>query len=200
VPELLRCGRCGVASYCQKECQVNDWKQKHKVACDSYKRVGRSMELKVAADQEQARKEVFQRVRLYACAYAVFRSQTLGQGFLFIQSDSSLATLSLTFPKDSYGHETPPRSLLLYYLTLGEFDSEVSRDDFELAMVRNKLTESVQVYDRKKQVVVLMRFRCGHVALGTALLVPEFNVLNKLGRDYFSENNSGALQLNLDDV
>ena len=37
---LLKCAKCKVAAYCSKECQVADWKKKHKLACASYARVG----------------------------------------------------------------------------------------------------------------------------------------------------------------
>jgi hypothetical protein len=94
------------------------------------------------------------------------------------------------------------RSLLIHYLTLGEYNQEVIRADFEMAVVRDDLRAAVEAYDEEKEVVVLMRFRCGHVALGTALLIPDYRVCKKLGQDYhFAEDSrAGALQLNLDDV
>ena len=199
----LTCARCQVASYCTKECQVKDWKHGgHKLACDSYKRAGRSMRLQKDVDKAEARKEIFGRIRFYACPYGVFQSRRLGKGFLFLQSNSTLAIISLALPKESTGRPTPSRSLLVHFLTLGEFDSEVCRDDFELASVRTKLQEAVQEYDEQKQMVVLMRFRCGHIALGTAPLVPDYELCAKLGQEYYSKlpGDARALQLDLDDV
>ena len=46
-----------------------------------------------------------------------------------------------------------------------------------------------------------MRFRCGHVAVGLAPLVPDFKLCQVLGKEYYGEGQgSGGLQLNLDDV
>ena len=126
----------------------------------------------------EARGDIFQRVRFYACAYAVHQSSTLGRGFLFLQSDKSLASMLLDNPQDALGRPILNRSVLLHYLTLGEYDSEVCRDDFEMATIRSELKELLENYDEQTQVVLLMRFRCGHLALGTALLVPDYAVAN----------------------
>lgn len=58
----------------------------------------------------------------------------------------------------------------------------------------------MEAYDEEKEAVVLMRFRCGHVALGMALLVPDYKVCKSLGHEYFADDQAGSLQLNLDDV
>jgi hypothetical protein len=198
--KLLKCARCKVATYCQRDCQVEDWKiGKHKLACQSYARVGPSMQIDDENDKQQACNELFGRIRFYVCPYAVHKATTLGRGFLFIQSDRTLATMSLTLPKDSYGRPTDNRALLIYYLTLGEFDAEVCREDFEMATVRTKLQEAVENYDEEDEIVILMRFRCGHVSLGTSALVPDHRVCKKLGIDYYSESTAAALQLNIDD-
>lgn len=147
-----------------------------------------------------ARQEIFGRIRFYACPYAVHKERELGKGFLFIQSTGTLASMSLAVPKDSYGRVIPNRSLVVHYLTLGEYDSEVCREDFELATVRPKLKEAIDVYDEEKQVVLLMRFQCGHLAVGIAPLVLEYAVCRKLGSDYYASSDAGALQLNIDDL
>jgi hypothetical protein len=133
------------------------------------------------------------------CPYAVFRTLDLGRGFLFLQSDRTIQDLSVYIPKDFTGR-TCGRSLLIHFLTLGEFDSEVCRDDFELAMMRTALKEAVESYDTEKEAILLCRFRCGHIALGKAVLVPDYTICKKLGEDYYAANPSGALQLNLDDL
>ena len=198
----LKCAKCRVAGYCQKECQVKDWKKGgHKVYCDAYRRVGPLMKIGTDSEKLDARTEIFARIRYYACPYAVHKFQALGRGFLFIQSNSTLAACSLPLPKDSSGRiMAPERSLLIHYLTLGEYDSEVCRDDFELAIVRPHLKEAVDSYDEEKQIVILTRFRCGNLAVGITPIVPDFAVCRKLGHDYFSESTAGALQLNLDDI
>jgi len=201
--ELSKCCRCQVAMYCSKECQVSDWKKGgHKHACKFYVRldVNNDRGRLKTENKATARTDIYGRFRLYACAYNVHKCTEIGKGFLFIQSECSLATLSLPIPTDGYGHKQV-RSVLMHYLTMGEYDVEVCRDDFEMAQVRGELLDLVNTYDEEKSIVLLMRFRCGHLAVGLAPLVPDFAVCKKLGKDYFAnENSAGALQLNLDDL
>jgi len=197
----MKCSKCKVAGYCEKDHQIQDWKEGgHKPACASYARVGATMKLQSQDDKQAARDEIFGRVRFYACPYAVHKYAELGRGFLFVQSDRTLACMSLLKPQDSYGRPTGMRSLLTHYLTLGEYDQEVCRDDFEMAEVRSELQQAVNSYVEQKEAVVLMRFRCGHVALGVAPLCSKYSVCQQLGRSYFADNTAGALQLNLDDL
>lgn len=199
--QLLKCGKCKVACYCQKECQVTNWKNHHKSECELYARVGVNMHILLPENQRDARNEIFGRIRFYACPYAIHKQLALGRGFLFVQSDRTLALMSLPRPIDCCGHPvTGVRFVVVHYLTLGEYDQEVCRDDFEMTEMRTELQQAVADYDEETEVVILMRFRCGHVALGTAPLVPAYNLCKQLGRDYFAETNAGALQLNLDDV
>jgi hypothetical protein len=149
--------------------------------------------------KQAIRNELFARIRFYVCPYAVFRTAELGRGFLFLQTDRTLQDMSLYVPKDFTGH-TITRAVLLHFLTLGEFDSEVCREDFELALMRTPLKEAIETYDDEKEVLILCRFRCGNMSLGRAALVPDYGICKQLGRDYYSENTAGALQLNLDDL
>lgn len=204
--KLSQCSKCSVAGYCSRDCQVKHWKTGsggggHKHSCQAYARVGVNMSIESDDDKAAARKDVLQRIRFYACPYAVQKESTLGRGFLFIQSDCTLAELSLPLPKSSTGRPINKlRAVLLHYLTVGEYDSEVCREDFELAVVRTKLQEAVDEYDVQTHVVLLMRFRCGHVALGVAPLVPDYPICKSLGKEYFENSTAGALQLNLDDM
>jgi len=201
--KALKCSKCHVATYCGRDCQVKDWKAKHRAACDAFRRVGPQMLFLDKATEDHkadARRDIFQRVRFYACAYTVNQASKLGRGFLFLQSDKTLAAMSLTHPQDAFGRPIVNRSVLLHYLTLGEYDSELCRDDFEMATIRNELKELIENYDESTHIVLLMRFRCGHLALGKAVLVPEYSVCKKLGVDYFGENPPPSLQLNIDDA
>jgi hypothetical protein len=196
--KLSKCAKCHVAAYCSRECQINDWKQgRHKLACPSYTRLD---SLDSADTREEVRNEVFSRIRFYACPYAVHKSSELGNGFLFIQSDTTLQDLSIAIPKDRFGRAMTTRSILMHYLTIGEYDAEVCRDDFEMASVRNKLQDLVKDYDIQKEVVILLRLRCGHVALGKTALVPDYRICKKLGQDYYANNPASAIQLTLDDL
>ena len=200
--KLAKCSKCKVAGYCQRECQVKDWKKSHKAACDTYKRLGPDMRglYQTPDAAAEARVDIYNRIRFYACAYAAFKEAALGRGFLFIQADQSLAALSLAIPKDCYGRALPTRGVMVHYLTMGEYDSEVCRDDFELATIRKDLQKVVDEYDEETEVVLCMRFRCGHVAVGKAKLAMPYGSFRKLGTDLFAENNAPCLQLNIDDV
>lgn len=195
--KLSKCGKCSVAAYCSRDCQIQDWKTgRHKLACPSYSRASSIVDEDV---QVAIRNELFARIRFYACPYAVFRTTDLGRGFLFVQSDQTLKNMSLYIPKDLTGRPIS-RAVLIHFLTLGEFDAEVCKEDFELALVRTKLKELVDTYDMEKEVVLLTKFRCGQMALGKAVLVPDYKICKKLGQDYYAENPTGALQLNLDEM
>ncbi len=153
-------------------------------------------------EKESARQDIFQRVRFYANPYFVWKSESKGEkGLLFIQSDSTLAEMSLPVPILGNGRPiTKPRSILMHFLTISEYDKELCRDDFELAMVREALHTAVKEYDKSKEVVVLMRFRCGHVSIGVTRLIPEYGLCKTLGKEYYSKAPSGAVQLNIDDM
>jgi len=196
--KLSICSKCGVAAYCSRDCQLKDWKTgRHKMACPSYARVAKNP--MCDRTKQTIRNELFQRIRFYVCPYAVFRTAELGRGFLFLQTDRTLQDMSSYIPKDCTGH-TITRSVLLHFLTLGEFDSEVCKDDFELALMRTPLKDTVETYETEKEVVILCRFRCGNMALGRSPLVPDYGICKQLGQDYYAQNNAGALQLNLDDL
>jgi len=193
-----RCAKCHVAVYCSRDCQVRDWKQgRHKLACPSYARLD---SIHDDGMREQLRNELFSRIRFYACPYAVHKTSELGRGILFVQSDTTLHDLSIAIPKDRYGRTMTTRSILMHYLTLGEFDAEVCRDDFEMAVVRTTLQDLLKDYDEQSEVVLLIRLRCGHVAVGKAKLVPDYQICKKLGKDYYADNPAGAVQLTLDDI
>mmetsp|Transcript_20643 Transcript_20643/g.41932 ORF Transcript_20643/g.41932 Transcript_20643/m.41932 type:complete len:192 (-) Transcript_20643:2291-2866(-) len=168
----------------------------------AYKRVGEDMTIIFGEDKDVARQDILSKVRFYAFPYAVHRSSIVGRGFLFVQSDSSLAVMSLPTPILSNGRKYPRlRAVILHWLTMKEYDSEVCMDDFELASVRSELKSAVDTYDKNNEVPVLMRFRCGHVAVGVAPLTPDFKLCKILGKEYYSSGEgSGALQLNIDDT
>jgi MYND finger len=103
-PLFQKCARCNVASYCSKECQIKDWKAVrkggggHKDACDSYARLDFvkvfvdhhddhddsstntttvvQITTKNATAREIIRNQLFGRIRIYACAFAVHRTVT----------------------------------------------------------------------------------------------------------------------------
>lgn len=168
----------------------------------AYKRVGEDMMIIFSDDKDSARQDILSRIRFYANPYAVHKSSTVGRGFLFVQSDSSLAVLSTPGPILSNGRVCrTPRSILLHFLTVKEYETELCLDDFELAQASKELKAAVSSYDEKKEVPVLLRFRCGHVAVGVVPLVPDYKLCAVLGKEYYgSGQGDGALQLNIDDM
>ena len=230
---LSKCSKCNIAKYCSRECQIKNWKLgstqcsniPHRYLCKAYTSFGPSLELETVAEKELARNALWTRIRFYSCPYSIHHSQTLGRGFCFVQSPFTLNQIALPFQVYSKlycenvtdelqnGIMKEPRNVIIHYLTLGEYDSELCKDDFELASVRPTLTTLVNEYDRKKELVIMMRFRCGHVSVGIVrVLVPDYPICISLGRDYYGSNgttdstgtNHGggvqALQLNLDDL
>jgi len=204
---LLKCSQCRVASYCSKSCQVTDWRGKtglgHKHSCAAYKRVGQQMILQNEHDKRIVREQVVTKVRFYASPYAVHNmfSEGIGKGILFLQSECTLAQLSLPTAVMCNGQALQQsRSVLLHYLTLGEYDLELCRDDFELALFRNEVRQALDRYDKETQVVYMMRFRCGHLALAIAPLVPDYGLCKALAMEYYAQQGSQAIQLNLDDI
>ena len=198
----------------------------HKFTCNAYKRVGEDMIIPCTTDREEIRHEILTKIRFYAYTYAVFTAQQNSttyveggggvgddddnnntikstRGFLFIQSDSSLAVMSLPVPILSSGHAYPHcRSVILHYLTVNEFIAEVcNRHDFELTCLTNELRNAVETYNEMIELVILMRFRCGHVALGIVSLVPDYNLCLVLGKEYYGAGEIGQpVQLNIDDM
>ena len=168
----------------------------------AYKRVGEDMMIVFGDDKDAARQDILSRIRFYAYPYAVYKSIKAGRGFLFVQSDSSLAVMSMPTPFLSNGRRYPKqRSVLLHYLTMKEFSSELMFDDFELGACSEELKEAVDSYDEKVEVPILTRFRCGHVAVGIAPLVPDYKLCTVLGKEYYGTGQGeGALQLNIDDM
>lgn len=204
--KLSRCAKCEVATYCSRECQLENWKSGagggHKFACDAYKRVSSDMMIVFPDDKEIARKDIFQRIRFYACPFAVYRSESVvkKRGFMFIQSDSTLAEMSLPLPILANGRPcTKSRGIFMHFLTMNEYKEELCKDDFEMVIMGKELGKAVEEYKQAEELAILMRFRCGHIAVGITQLVPDHDLCQTLGKEYFEEAGA-AVQLNIDDV
>ena len=119
---------------------------------------------------------------------------------MFIQSDSTLAEMSLPIPVMANGRPlTKKRGVLMHFLTMEEYNQDLCKDDFEMATVRNQLDNAVKGYKESEELALMMKFRCGHIAVGVTKLVPDFSLCKTLGKEYF-ENAGTAVQLNIDDV
>jgi len=140
-------------------------------------------------------------MRFYAYPYAVHASRTSGRGFLFVQSDSSLVVMSLPVPVLSNGRKySKCRSVVLHWLRIKEYVSEVCMDDFELAGATRELKEAVEDYDETVELPVLnaipMQSRCGRDHTSR----PGLQALFGVGREYYGQGDGAAVQLNIDDM
>ncbi|CAM9476552.1 unnamed protein product [Ectocarpus fasciculatus] len=148
-------------------------------------------------DRQSVVARVLGRVRLYLCPFAVCHGEALGRGFVFVQqTPNPVLELEYLRPVNSNGRRLD-RSIILHFLSMGEFVDAVLQDDFELGVIRSPLEAAVESYDTKAEMVVLLRARCGYMAVVVVPLVPGWAVCRQLGLDYKEKD---ALQLNLDDT
>eukprot|EP00953_Heterococcus_sp_UTEX-ZZ885_P009136 5416-Heterococcus_DN1.PRE.3 len=185
-----KCAACS-SSYCSAACQKADWRPVHKAMCAQLKRLAKGEQF----SRNDAVAHALSRVRLYLCPFFVCHNSAVGPGFVFLQSPNSLLELHYISPVTSSGRGLN-RSLLLHYMTMGEFVDAVMQDDFELMTVRDALETAVKECDPTKELVVLLRARCGYLCVVTMPLVPDIGVCRALATDYIGKE---ALQLNLDE-
>lgn len=178
------CARCG-AKFCSRECQVKDWKV-HKRMCSQLKAVyaGLSREQK-----HQTVLNVIAKVRMYAFPFYVHQNH---KGILFLQSSNELVDFFCEPNVNRFG-ETIHRSLVVSFITRREFEDDI--DDFELVFARAAVRRSLARVD-EHHAVLLLRFRCGYVAVLVAPIVPDLGICRALAGDY---EGKPQLQLNIDD-
>lgn len=203
------CSKCGVASYCGRECQTKDWGGKtgawggHKTQCAAYKALGRAQEV-APADRCAVIEAKLVAMRLYLCPFAICHGSAMGtgapRGFAFVQFGCSLAQLALPVPQDCAGRPLDPgeRSALVQFVTLAEFDADIVQSDSRLGAVQEKLHAAVDGHDDHKHCVVLVRSSCGFTAVVLQLLVPDWRVSRTLAEDCAGKE--GAMQIDLDDL
>ena len=141
---LSSCAKCGVAAYCGQDCQRADWGKKgafggHKLACDGYKALGRLQQV-AEADRRLAFERLLAKVRLHMCPFAVHHGSARGAGIILVQSENSLAELTLPVPRDCSGRRLE-RSVILQHLLLEELDEMRAVDPCadELARARDAI-------------------------------------------------------------
>lgn len=216
------CSKCGVAGYCGRECQTADWGKKgafggHKLHCNMYKTLGKQQLLNDPAFRRATLEALLARIRLYMCPFVLSKSggadsvkgkgkgkkqSTVAakRGFAFVQLGCTLAEMALPCPRSCSGHRlvAGDRAILLHFVTLAEFESEVVASDPEaFSAARAPLASAVASHDEKQELVVLMRTACGLVHVATHPLVPEWRVAVTMASEYDSQE---ALQLDLDDA
>ncbi|CAM9780055.1 unnamed protein product [Chrysoparadoxa australica] len=194
-PGQFQCCSGCQSPYCSRVCQKQDWSKgrfRHKDACSQLK----SIRGGATVDAKEAVARCIGRVRLYACPFSVFHCDAVGRGLLFLQSRNTIAELAYLAPVDIHG-KLLQRSLLLHYLTMGEFVDAVLQDDFELGTVKEPLEQAVASYDMESEIVVLLRTACGYLAVIKMPIVPDLGVCKALASDYAGKD---ALELRLDDA
>ena len=217
------CAKCGVASYCNRECQMADWSQSkggrwggHKGAqCEGYKKLGKEQRLPTEAARREVVEALLARVRLYLCPFALAHGSggvvagadrgkqraaaaTKPRGCCFLQVGCTLTQVALPAPRDCAGVALPPgeRSALLHFVSLAEFEAEIADSDPALGRARAALAEAIKAHDDQREVVVLVRAHCGTTCILVQPLVPERNVCLQLAGEYEAQE---ALQIDLDE-
>jgi hypothetical protein len=202
------CPQCKVARYCNKECYKQDWKCKagggyHKMNCESYALLGKANVFPTSKNKMAAVETgVVNRVRMYMCPIAVYNYDQKGAGFIYLQSPHPLTAFQFPSPgvRDTFGPVHPSRvssrTVILNYVTLGEFPSLTS-DDFEITQTLETITKCCQTVNFQEEVLVLCKFRCGFVGVFSVKIVLGYKACLMLGQDY---KNQETFQLNIDDV
>ena len=133
---------------------------------------------------------------------AVLNHSTKGPGFIYLQSPHTLEAFSFLGPgvRDTRGPIHPTRAtsrtVILNYLTLGEFPNLTS-SDFEVAQILPDLHRAATTMDCKTDVLVLVKFRCGYLGVLTVKIVLGYDACLALGQDYTGQE---SFQLNIDDI
>ncbi|GMI08517.1 hypothetical protein TrLO_g15968 [Triparma laevis f. longispina] len=204
----LRCGRCNVASYCNKECQLKDWKCKatggyHKLNCPQMKLLTRSGTFPTELLRRTAAETgLLKKVKMYLHPFAVHHHSLKGPGFVFLQSPHTLENLSMPgnglrdCRGGTRGERMESRQVLMTYMKLGDFGS-LTVDDFEMSQVLPSLSKTVEEVNPAEEIVVLVRVRCGFVGVVRVRIVLGYGVCMKLGEEYEGKED---VQLNIDDI
>lgn len=87
----------------------------------------------------------------------------------------------------------------MHFLTMEEYSNELCKDDFEMVIVKKELQNAVNEYKESEELPLMMKFRCGHMAVGITKLMPDYTLCLTLGKEYYEKAGS-AVQLNIDDV
>ncbi|GAB5036478.1 zinc finger mynd domain-containing protein 19 [Nannochloropsis oceanica] len=135
------------------------------------------------------------KIRLHLGPYTIAHYDKQGRGFAFVQSTATAHDLFIARPITSKGRPLE-RSVLIHFLTWGEFISVVLEDDFEYTVAREPLQEALAVYDPEDEYVVLLKLRCGFLAVMRVPLVPDARACRKLAEDYqWADRTSVKLEL-----
>eukprot|EP00624_Nannochloropsis_granulata_P001895 evm.model.NODE_19137_length_17385_cov_39.881851.2 len=146
-------------------------------------------------DRQDIASKLLCKIRLHLGPYTIAHYDKQGRGFAFVQATATAHDLFIARPINSKGRPLE-RSVLLHFLTWGEFVSVVLEDDFEYALAREPLEEALAAYDPEEEYVVLLKLRCGFLAVMRVPLVPNAGACRKLASDYrWAERTSVKLEL-----
>jgi len=191
--ELKRCAKCK-GCYCKRDCQIADWKKRHKYECNILCNILNEEFSK--EDKRMTIENQMQRIRMYMCPYVVVKTESLGRGIVYVSSTSSLTQWVC---RDAVNHQGKglDRSFKLEFFTLDDWDAFVA-DNFELAAPRKHIKTMIDSYDIEKQFVLVLLFACGHYAGAIFPLVPDAGICKRLGDMYEFAQMDSPLQLNVD--
>ena len=206
----VACARCKVAPYCDKTCQTADWRAGHKRSCARYQLLGRAMRVPDADAHRMLMTELLRSVRMHLSPFAIAaelsaaetRPAPDGRRFVFVQSESTLAELSLPTARDTCGAElSVRRTVLLQHVTLPEFE-KLTQEESGLRLLTPTLGPLESAFGARRagakpdDALVLLCFADGYHALASVPLVPDRRVCLVPARDYMGKE---ALNLHLDD-
>lgn len=189
------CARCGGARYCGRKCQVADYRQGHKALCS------RAADLvkRQTFNKEATLVRLLRKVRLYVGPFVVAQSDSRGEGFLLVQSSRPLLDFVLLEASVDYRTGEPySRELLMTYMTSDEFSGSMAKSDPRLQAVVPLLSQALGSVNREVDMVVMAKFRCGHLCVLEMPFVPGKQVLAVLATEY-GYGTMDTLQLNVDE-
>ena len=191
--KFAACSKCG-ARFCCRECLVEDWKRGvHKGMC-----AGLGDVLEDGFDRPRRREAALsavRRVRLYAFPFYARHRSDRGPGALFLQSPNAVEDFYFQAPVNRFG-EPLERRVYVAFVTPTEFDEELVKEDFEIALARAAFRRAIDNNDDKHTAPCLLKFRCGYLAVVRLTIVPDLAICMTLAADYQGKD---QLQLNIDD-
>lgn len=188
---FAKCAKCG-SKFCSRECLRKDWKANHKTMCGEIQKFNQGFNAEMK--RETIVRGVLGRIRLYVFPFLVHHRDAESSGCLFLQSPQPLEDFFFERNVTRQG-ERVSRQILATFVTQKEFQEEIISADFEMALAAAAVSRALDSDETKAP--VLLRFRCGYIAVLVANIVPDLAVCRKLGEDYVGKN---QIQLNIDDI
>eukprot|EP00462_Mataza_sp_D1_P023793 CAMPEP_0175131898 /NCGR_PEP_ID=MMETSP0087-20121206/6789_1 /TAXON_ID=136419 /ORGANISM="Unknown Unknown, Strain D1" /LENGTH=180 /DNA_ID=CAMNT_0016414221 /DNA_START=198 /DNA_END=740 /DNA_ORIENTATION=+ len=134
----------------------------------------------------------------YTCPFVVYQHQSVGRGFLFIQTPNQLAEFRYTSKVDFAGRALS-RCLTCHYMTVKEFEGDVLPNLPDLSKIKGLVRRDVKKYDYQRELVVLIRFGCGWSKVFTMKMEPNYVMcLSLIKESDLNYAEMDSLEINID--